>query len=301
MRTLVRLTAILAAIVLTTSAALAQDKHRIIAVNYPLQYFAERLLGDAAEVIYPVPKGFDPSFWRPSIADISSVQSADLILLNGAGFATWTSKVSLPRSKLVDTSRGLEDRFIATESITHSHGEGGEHSHEGTASYTWLDLSLAAAQAQAIADAIKIRGMVDSGVVDERMLALAEELNVLDAASRATLQDVTDTVFIATHPRYQYLARAFGLKILALEWDAGAMPDDDQLAELEALTRESGATVLIWEAEPPAAAIDAANSLGLESVVFPPMAVQPSRRALPETYETSVQDLVEAAERAKRG
>lgn len=284
-----------------SSAALAQDKPRIVAVNYPLQYFAERLLGDEAEVIYPVPEGVDPSFWRPSIADISTIQSADLILLNGAGFATWTSKVSLPRSKLVDTSRGLEDRFIATESITHSHGDGGEHSHEGTASYTWLDLSLAASQAQAVADAIKVRSLAEPAVVDERMAELADELKGLDTAARATLEAVTDTVFIATHPRYQYLARAYGLEILALEWDAGAMPDDEDLAELKTLRTESGATVLIWEAEPPAAAIDAANSLGLESVVFPPMAVPPSMSTLPESFAASVEALADAAERANSG
>lgn len=301
MQTLVRFAAILAGLMLAMNAALAQDKPRIIAVNYPLQYFAERLLGDAAQVVYPVPASVDPSFWRPSIADISTIQSADLILLNGAGFATWTTKVSLPRSKLVDTSRGLEDRFIETASITHSHGDGGEHSHEGTASYTWLDPSLAVAQAQAIAEAIKARALAEPAAVDDRMAELAEELSALDTASRGTLQNVTDTVFIATHPRYQYLARAYGLNILALEWDAGAMPDDEQLAELEALTKESAATVLIWEAEPPAAAMDAASSLGLENVVFPPMAVPPLSTSLPETFGSSVQALAEAAKRAKRG
>ena len=300
MRALLRLM-VLAVSLVVSNGALAQDEPRIVAVNYPLQYFAERLLGDEAEVIYPVPEGVDPSFWRPSVADISTIQSADLILLNGAGFATWTSKVSLPRSKLVDTSRGLEDRFIATASITHSHGDGGEHSHEGTASYTWLDLSLAVSQAQAIADAIKTRSLVDSDVVDERMAELSEELNALDTAARATLEAVTDTVFIATHPRYQYLARAYGLEILALEWDAGAMPDDEDLAQLETLKNQSGATVLIWEAEPPAAAIEAAKSLGLESVVFPPMAVPPSMTSLPASFGASVEALADAAERANSG
>ena len=300
MRALLRLV-ILAVSLVVSNAALAQDKPRIVAVNYPLQYFAERLLGEEAEVIYPVPDGVDPSFWRPSIADISTIQSADLILLNGAGFATWTSKVSLPRSKLVDTSRGLEDRFIATASITHSHGDGGEHSHEGTASYTWLDLSLAVFQAQAIADAIKARSLVDSDDVDERMAEISEELNALDTAARATLEAVTDIVFIATHPRYQYLARAYGLEVLALEWDAGAMPDGEDLAELETLKNDSGATVLIWEAEPPAAAIDAAKSLGLESLVFPPMAVPPSMTTLLESFAASVEALADAAERANNG
>lgn len=290
---------VLATFFVASNAAHAQDKPRIIAVNYPLQYFAERLLGDFAEVIYPISEGVDPSFWRPSIADISTIQSADLVLLNGAGFATWTSKVSLPRSKLVDTSRGLEDRFIATESITHSHGGGGEHSHEGVASYTWLDLSLATAQAEAIADAIKMRGLADAEAVDERVAALVEELKALDASSRETLANTNDTVFIATHPRYQYFARAYGLTILSLEWDAGAMPSEDELAELETLTNESGATVLIWEAAPPAPAREAVASLGLKDLVFVPLAAAPvSSQPFPDLFSDAVNALAVAAKAA---
>ena len=128
----------------------AQERPLVVTVNYPIQYFASRLVEDDAEVRFPVPEGIDPSFWRPTIADISSIQSADLILLNGAGFATWIDRVSLPRSKTVDTSAEVRDRFISTETITHSHGDGGEHSHEGIASYIWLDPSIAIAQAEAI-------------------------------------------------------------------------------------------------------------------------------------------------------
>ena len=123
--------------------AFAQNRATVAAVNYPLTYFAERLAGDRADVLFPVPDGSDPSFWRPGIADISAMQGADVIALNGAGFANWTTKVSLPRSRIVDTSKGFSDQYIKTETITHSHGENGQHSHTGTANYTWLDFGLA--------------------------------------------------------------------------------------------------------------------------------------------------------------
>lgn len=292
---------LLSAWVLAAGIALADAKPRVVAVNYPLQYFAEQLLGDAAEVVYPVPDAVDPSFWRPSIAAISAIQSADLILLNGAGFATWTAKVSLPRSRLVDTARGLEDRLIATESITHSHGEGGEHSHEGTASHTWLDPSIAVAQARAVAEAAKARGLAEAEAVDRRMAALAAEWQALDEAATAALEDVKGTVFVATHPRYQYLERAYGLTILSLEWEAGAMPSDEDLAQLEALAAEEGARVLIWEAEPPAAAREAVSELGLEDVVFPTLAAPPAVGSLPDVFRASVEALAASADRSAGG
>ncbi|MDW3222385.1 MAG: zinc ABC transporter substrate-binding protein [Paracoccaceae bacterium] len=255
-----------------SSAAISQDRPRVVAVNYPLQYFAERLLGDSAEVVFPVPAGVDPSFWRPTIADISMIQSSDLILLNGASFATWVDRVSLPRSKLVNTSAAIEDQFIATKSITHSHGDGGEHSHEGIASYTWLDPSLALAQAQAIATTITARGLAPAGQVQARLAELEADLEALDAEAAMKLEGLAGVAIIATHPRYQYLARRYGLSLNSLEWEAGAMPDESGLSDLQTRIEETGAGILIWEAEPPAAAFEITSDLGLRNVVFAPLA-----------------------------
>jgi zinc transport system substrate-binding protein len=83
--------------------ALAGDKLRVYTVNYPLAYFAERIAGDLATVIFPAPPNVDPAFWMPNAETIAAYQTADLILLNGADYAKWTAKVSLPRSRLVDT------------------------------------------------------------------------------------------------------------------------------------------------------------------------------------------------------
>lgn len=259
-------------VVASAVAAAAQDRPRVVAVNYPLQYFAERLLDGAADVVFPVPEGVDPSFWRPSISEISMVQSADLILLNGAGFATWIDRVSLPRSRLVNTSAAIEDQFIVTESITHSHGDGGEHSHEGLAAYTWLDPTLALAQAEAVAAAITARGLAPEDEVEARLSALTSELKALDDGAQVALDAAEGVRMIATHPRYQYLSRRFDLSISSLEWDAGATPSDEDLADLEALATETGARVLIWEAAPSPDATEAVEALGLQSVVVDPLA-----------------------------
>ncbi|MCV6592401.1 MAG: metal ABC transporter substrate-binding protein [Silicimonas sp.] len=261
-----------AAFLFSFSAVEAEDRPRVVAVNAPLQYFAARLLDEGAEVEFPVPDGVDPSFWRPTIADISRIQGADLILLNGAGFATWIDRVSLPRSRLVNASAALKDRFIVTESITHSHGEGGEHSHEGLASYLWLDPLLAVAQAEAVAAALTRKGLAPGDAVAARLAALRADLEALDDAAAAALEGAGDVTMIATHPRYHYLARRYGLSISALEWEAGAMPSPEDLATLEGLVTQTGAKVLIWEAAPPAGAFAATEALGLQNVVFDPLA-----------------------------
>ena len=281
-------------LLLSAGASLAQDRPSIVTVNYALQYFAERLVGDAAEVVFPVPQGVDPSFWRPSIADISEIQSADLILLNGAGFATWVDQVTLPRSKTVNTSAAIEEQFIVTESITHSHGDGGEHSHEGLATYIWLDPTLAVAQAEAIAAALDARQIAPLDVIGSELETLRADLIALDDEAKTALAAVQGVAIIATHPRYQYFARRYDLSMSSLEWEAGAIPTEVQLANLEVLVRDTGAQIMVWEAEPPIEAFEATAALGLRNVVFPPFANAVGDKNPLQTFSDAVSALSNA-------
>jgi ABC-type Zn2+ transport system substrate-binding protein/surface adhesin len=184
---------------------------------------AERLGGDAVDVLFPVPEGRAPSFWRPGLSDIAAIQKADLIALNGAGFATWTTRMSLPCSRIVDTCAGFSDAFISMQSVTHSHGADGEHSHTGTANDRWLDF------AQAMQ-----RRMPDlSDRVAKALPSLVGELTALDTEARDARAALQGSMILATYPRYQYFTRAYGLEIAALEWEAGAMPDDGQWQDLK--------------------------------------------------------------------
>ncbi len=293
-----KLTPRLAALLLITGAALAEpapakadDTPRVVAVNYALSYFAERLGAGDVAVEFPVPDGTDPSFWRPGVSEISAVQSADLILLNGAGFSTWTTKASLPRSRIVNTSRSFSDRYIRTETVTHSHGTDGEHSHSAVASYTWLDQELAILQAEAIAGALAARELTDPQATYDGLEGLKQDLSGLDAAATELGALAEGQVLIATHPRYQYFAEAYGLDIRSMEWEAGIAPDDGQLAELATMIDDTGATLLLWEKAPPENARAAVRDLGVAEMVFPTLAQRPAGADYTEQLRTSISEL----------
>ncbi len=263
----------LVALALLASPAAAQDRPVIVADSYPMAYLAERLAGHAADVRLAVPADRDPSSWRPTLAEIAEIQGADLIVLSGSGLADWTTRAALPRARTVDTGRGLSSELIPTETITHSHGEEGSHSHEGMASHTWLDLALAARQAEALAAALP--RAVPEADIGATLAALLADLAALDAAGDALVEG--DPVpAIAAHPRYEYLGRAYGLDIASLDWERGTVPDAARLASLERLAGETGARVLIWEDEPPAEARIAVDAIGLAQAVVPPLAMPPA-------------------------
>ncbi len=251
-------------------------KPRVFAVNYPLAFFAERIGGDAVEVILPVPEDSDPAFWEPGEDDIAAFQSADLILRNGATYAKWMEKVSLPESIQVDTSAAFAERFIDTHSATtHSHGSAGKHSHAGVAFTTWIDPRQAARQAEAIRAALAELLPRQASTFDSNFTRLKAELEALDTDLAAAAKQIGDQPLVASHPVYQYLARRYGLKIQSVLWEPEVIPDAAALAALRALLEKHPARVMIWEGEPAAESVAKLEGLGVKSVVFAPCGNRP--------------------------
>ena len=80
---------------LAINSSMAAEKLTVYVVNYPLQFFAERIGGEHVNVVFPAPADVDPAYWMPDTPTIAAYQQADLILLNGAGYARWVNKVML--------------------------------------------------------------------------------------------------------------------------------------------------------------------------------------------------------------
>jgi zinc transport system substrate-binding protein len=287
------LQAIAAALLLLAGGPVfAEDKPVVYTVNYPLQYFAQRIAGDYADVIFPVPAGIDPAFWQPDAEAIAGFQAADLILLNGAGYAKWTGRASLPRSKLVDTSAGFRDKLIEnTDRIAHSHGREGSHSHAGTAFTTWLDFSQAAAQARTIRDALSRLHPDGRDTFTANALALEQELLDLDAGLKAIVAGNPGIPVIASHPVYQYFSRRYGINLRSVMWEPEVVPGEDEWLELEQLLREHPANWFIWESGPNSANLERLQQLGIQSTVFDPSANVPDSGTFADVMTENVKAL----------
>lgn len=264
------------AVLAAAAPALAQKKTVVQSTNYPLHYFAERLATDAFELHYLVDPDTDPAFWKPAQPSIAAFQKADLILKNGADYEKWMKRVSLRTSVQVDTSKAFAGKFIKTQGQEHRHGDGTVHSHAGTAFTTWIDLSQAAMQAEAVAARFKQARPGEAAKIDGNLAALLEDLSSLDGRLKAFGKAWGDKPLVASHPIYQYFARAYGLKIEALEWEPEMEMKESDLADLKAILATQPATWMIWEDEPSGANAAAIAELGVKSVVFAPCANRPS-------------------------
>ena len=248
-----------------------QEKLTIYVVNYPLKYFAERIAGDHARVVFPAPAEKDPAYWMPDAATVAAYQKADLILLNGANYAKWVRKVSLPRSKMVDTSAKFKDRLItAEEVVTHSHGAAGAHAHESLAFTTWLDFDLAAKQAGLVMKALSRKKPAARDFFKKNYAALEHDLLALDDEMKSIVAKNPLSPLVASHPVYDYLSRRYGLNMKSVHWEPDEFPSEAQWSELRAMLKKHPAKWMIWEKEPMKESAERLKAIGVNSLVFDP-------------------------------
>lgn len=271
----------------TSNAAL-----KIYTVNYPLQYFAQRIGGQHAEVIFPAPVDQDPSLWSPDVETVLEYQQADLIVLQGGSYAKWISRASLPLAKRVNTTYTISNRFIEIEdAVRHSHGPGDEHSHGGVALTTWLNPELAIEQARSIHKAmIRLRPQFEADF-DHNLELLENDLTALDQRLRDATAMVADQAVVFSHPVYQYLQRRYQLEGRAVDWEPSELPSAEQWKALAKLLEQHPAKWMIWEGEPKAETVERLAELGLESVVVSPCGNRPASGDWLSAMETNADEL----------
>jgi len=287
---------IIVSILLTVSfTASADEKLSVYAVNYPLAYFAERIGGSSVNVVLPVPADIDPAFWEPDASVIAEFQQADLILLNGAGYAKWLKHASLPRRKLVNTSAAFQRDYISVEqTVTHQHGPGGDHSHAGTAFTTWLDFDQARMQAKVILSALEKQRPRQADVFIQNYTSLEKDLVSLDQALAAIVAQDSNKPFIASHPVYQYLARRYNLNLKSVMWEPGIMPEQGQWDALQQLLDTHSAGWMIWEGQPDKQSVARLDELDINSLVFSPCANTPEEGDFISVMKNNIREIEKA-------
>jgi len=275
----------------------------VIASNYPLYYFAMRIadgIAGSPVIILPEIEG-DPANWVPDAAQIELLQSAALIVLNGAGAESWPDLVTLDPDKFLDTTASVPDQLIPlAENIVHQHGPAGAHSHQGTAFTTWLDPELASIQAAAIAEGL---ASVDPDHADaylENLAALQTDMRDLDVRLRTLFQQLDSRPVVFSHPVYQYLARRYQVNGISVHWEPEEAPSTTAWIELQQKLQNHPSTLMVWEGEPLQATVEQLADSGLQSVTFDPAANRPGAGNYLEVMDSNIANLSVVLEDSSR-
>ncbi len=264
---------------------------KIFASNYPLAYFTQRITGNHLLPLFPDIDG-DPAFWTPLPENITQIQQCNPLLLNGATYEKWRKTVTLPERRIVDTSSSFQNQYIEIKNVvTHQHGPEGDHSHGGTGFTTWIDFSQAIKQAQSVGESLIEAKTGSTQELQKNLLSLKDDLNALDQELKNLTSKKPQLILIASHPIYQYFARAYHLDIQSMLWEPDVYPDEKQWKLLEKTLTEHPAKWMIWEGKPLEKSVQRLKEMGLGSVVVDPCANRPESGDFLSVMKQNIENL----------
>ncbi len=254
--TLVLVTILLLAHGAVAHAATASGRLRVVATILPAYCLATNIGGDLVDVRYLVGAGGDGHDYQLTPRDRSDIENAGLLLKNGLGIEPWLRKTiaSVPPSlRVVDLSRGLEARLIAS-SDAREHGHGNDSNEQGGMNpHTWLDPVL---MMQMVTNALLGFQAVDPAHADRyarNASNFVARLEALDAELARGLEPLRGAAIVTFHDAFPYFARRYGLKIAGvLEEIPDVEPTARHLTELSTRIRTERVRAIFVEPRHPA-------------------------------------------------
>lgn len=264
----------LAGVALTACGApSAQDdgKLQVVAAFYPLQYAAERVAGDQADVTNLTQPGMEPHDLQLSFDQVAKVSDADLVLFE-RHFQTAVDKAvdDNRQGPSVDAAHVVGLEHLADEPGEEENHTGHEHGEEDP--HFWQDPIRLATFGDAVA---KELGTIDpdhAADYSANAAKLRTDLRALDTEYAATLTGCRRDTIVVNHDAFGYLGK-YGVQIRSI---AGLSPDAEptahDLATLHKVIAKDGITTVFSETlVSPKTAEALAHELGIRTAVLDPL------------------------------
>ena len=231
----------------TVSGTTPASKIRIVASFYPIYEFAKQVGGNKVEVSTLIPVGVEPHDYEPTVQQILSAQSSDILVYNGAGLEPWIKKINAKFA--VDTSQGLQLLQMSNEVNTKRGGGGAQG--EVVDPHIWLDPILAKHQVEKIRDALLRVDPMNKDYYNMNAQRFIGQLNSLDSSIRSQLSasKCPKKDFIVFHNAFSDFAKRYGLNQHSIH--EGLTPEGEilpqRLQDIVQLTRNLGLNVIYSE------------------------------------------------------
>ncbi len=226
----------------------------VVASFYPLEYVAERVVGDEATVANLTPVGVEPHDLELSPRQVSTLTGAQVVFYEqGLQPAVDEAVANDPPGRVVDAAEVVDLR------------DGDPH--------FWLDPTLLAEAADAFTREMSGADPDHAAGYEARNEKLQADLSALDEEFRAGLRDCRTRTVVVSHDAFEYLGARYDLDVRPI---AGLSPDAEpsarHLAELADVIRDDGITTVFSERlASPRLANTLADDLGVRTGVLDPL------------------------------
>jgi len=246
------------------------DRLSVVVAFYPLQFLAEQVAGDRAEVSSLTEPGAEPHDVELAPRQVASIGEADLVVYE-RGFQPAVDEAvqqsGNPSAFDITTAVPLQHLGTPTKDGEPASGE------QSLDPHVWLDPTLMVTIAGAVADRLSEVDPANAADYRRNAAAVSTDLEALDQQFRSGLADCQRTEFITQHAAFGYLARRYGLTQVPI---SGLSPDTEpspgRIAAVQRQAREYGVTTIFYETlVSPAVAESIAGDLRLKTDVLDPI------------------------------
>ena len=257
----------------TGCSALGDDSEeglQVATAFYPLQYAAERVAGELAQVDNLTRPGMEPHDLELTVAETALIVRADLIVFEDGFQPAVDDGIDQNAEGVALDVTDAADLVPIADGHEEEHGE--EHDHGDLDPHFWQDPLRLAAVGDAIAEEL---AELDADHADDFRANAADlraDREALDAEYAEGLAGCERDTVVVSHDAFGYLAK-YGLHlapVAGLSPDAEPTPGD--LADLQQLIDDEGITTVFSETlGSPRFTRPLADDLGLRTDVLDPL------------------------------
>ena len=168
------------------------------------------------------------------VAQMRAIESADAIILSGAGLEEFLGDALHSAKRTIDASEGISlicgEHSLGEDHREHEH----EHAHaHGNDPHIWLSPVNAMTMSENICKALTAIYPQHSATFSSNLDALLTDLNKLDHYGKSALSDLSCRETITFHDGFAYLAEEYDISILeSVEEESGSEASAQELIHL---------------------------------------------------------------------
>ena len=239
---------VVAACMLVTGPALAEDKPVAVATFSILADLTQRVAGDHVRVLTLVGPNGDAHVFEPGAKQSAELAEADLLIANGLGFEPWLQRLedaSGFKGKLILASDGVTP-LAAEEESEEEEGQ----LHEGADPHAFQDLSNTQIYVANIAKGLSEAAPDHAADFKANADKLTAEIAALDQQLKADFGAIPQEKrrILTSHDAFHYFGRAYGIEFVSVQGlSTEAEPTADDLVKVVRQARDGHLSAIFLE------------------------------------------------------
>ena len=251
----------------TSNLSTSNSKLKVSTSFYPLEFLAKEIGGQLVDAKNITPAGSEPHEYEPTQQQIIDIQNADLLLYNGAGLESWTTKVeqaSFKPKSILELSKSFELSELDED------GKKVQDPH------IWLSPNNYIKMAKFVNTTLQQgQSKEKQAIIQSNAETLVKKLETLSSNFKTKLNSTNckNTKFVTNHDAFNYLAKDYGLEALSISGlSPEAEPTTKELADLASIIKSNNIKYVLTETiASPKLAQTLAKEVGITTLEMNPL------------------------------